>query len=504
MSDESQDSEIDVPPIWLNIDLVFGFLNIVIGIYFWRKLQDQLMLSKYTAKQHPDKASQMSAFIFSIKMAIGSMILSLLFSVAEIMSLINVMISNLSFQTLGCSESSRSSCTYCQIVHRSTKICGFLRAGFHYVIFLQTLRANFQESSVGMNQKTTTIVQTGFIILSVFICIFIAVFDSEQLYKVKSSQIYICFGYLTDSTRPVLIGFGIILSLLLCYILWCFLRKSFQLMSQAEENDKQFFEKQLNKVLDEYQQYFEKFEFRSRQNTLTNTNINYNFNSSAATDIAHAHVNDNANISIEQINNRKDLLKEAEKLDQLAAPSIQMCRLVVIMIRHTALLIFYLVFEFIKALLLRSIPGTNINLGNLSHIISNFIIYMLYPVGTTVQTIVCSFFTQKIFFLWYDKYCEKRNCMLANVKQKGNQLKHSDKKIDLKTSSDRLQLETRQESYLDTKPLTYVTADLDKDAENDVNQIDFTLTSDLLDEIDHPKSCKLPKSAESCDSSLIV
>ena len=95
-------------------------------------------------------------------------------------------------------------------------------------------------------------------------------------------------------------------------------------------------------------------------------------------------------------------------------PSTGMSRLVVVMIRHTTLLVSYLIFTFADSLL-RVLLGSGADFANMVSIIINLVIYMLYPVGDKTHEFWCIFITKRIFFCWHDHYTQKRSSMIDKI-----------------------------------------------------------------------------------------
>ena len=96
-----------------------------------------------------------------------------------------------------------------------------------------------------------------------------------------------------------------------------------------------------------------------------------------------------------------------QKFAKIVAPSHQLVKLVIIMMRYTTLICSFLIAMCIYAII-RRILQAGIDIFNIIMIITAFIIYMMYPVGDTTYNICCSMLSMAVFYHWRDKYILKR------------------------------------------------------------------------------------------------
>ena len=137
-------------------------------------------------------------------------------------------------------------------------------------------------------------------------------------------------------------------------------------------NEKKF-ESAVIDILDDYEGYFDRFEMSDTSNN------NNNFNQQPSD----------------------------SKLSELTLPSASMSRLVLIMIRHTILVICYQLWGVLRSITPIFIQGSS-RQRNMFEILTNLTIYMLYPVGDFAYECFCIAPTQKIFSKWYMRYVEKK------------------------------------------------------------------------------------------------
>lgn len=154
-------------------------------------------------------------------------------------------------------------------------------------------------------------------------------------------------------------------------------------------NNKKF-ESTVIDILDEYERYFDHFEYSLRK-----------------------HYNDS---NLNPFNPRDPQASES-KLTALTLPSASMSRLVLIMIRHTILVICYDLFWVSRSLIHRILANSS-KQSNIFEILSNLTIYMLYPVGDSAYQYFCLLATDKIFSKWYKRYVHERTVRIDNLTER--------------------------------------------------------------------------------------
>ena len=106
------------------------------------------------------------------------------------------------------------------------------------------------------------------------------------------------------------------------------------------------------------------------------------------------------------------------ELSQLKLPSDSHCKLVLMMIRHVTLVISY----FIALVMLRGVIPSVIPqcpvISNITDIVTNWIILMLFPLGTPSYQLLCLYPTSSIFFQWYDTYADKKTVAVEELIEK--------------------------------------------------------------------------------------
>lgn len=105
---------------------------------------------------------------------------------------------------------------------------------------------------------------------------------------------------------------------------------------------------------------------------------------------------------------------QLSKLAQLVMPGPAMSRLVLVVIRHTTLLVSYLLLAAL-APLPQMVFGSGANFTNALSIAINMLIYMLYPVGDRTHAIWCNCITKCMFFNWYDSYTSKKTSRVDEI-----------------------------------------------------------------------------------------
>ena len=97
-----------------------------------------------------------------------------------------------------------------------------------------------------------------------------------------------------------------------------------------------------------------------------------------------------------------------EQLFELSLPSQNLARLIVIMIRHTLLISFYMICQAVRSTLIDNVFEPDARQTTIFEIFINLSIFMLYPVGDSVFRLFCICATSKIFNRWYDQYVEEK------------------------------------------------------------------------------------------------
>ena len=106
--------------------------------------------------------------------------------------------------------------------------------------------------------------------------------------------------------------------------------------------------------------------------------------------------------------------RATKRLAHLSQPSHGISKLVLVMIRHTTLVISYMIFACAGPVLLVAL-GSGADFGNAFSIIINLLIYMLFPIGDKTHTVLCYCVTQYVFWRWHDKYTFDKTSLVNEV-----------------------------------------------------------------------------------------
>ena len=109
--------------------------------------------------------------------------------------------------------------------------------------------------------------------------------------------------------------------------------------------------------------------------------------------------------------------KATKRLANLSQPSQGISKLVLVMIRHTSLLVSYMIIACTVPVLLLAV-GPGADFTNAFSIMINFLIYMLYPIGDKTHAILCYCVTRYMFFCWHDKYTVEKTSLVNEVTSK--------------------------------------------------------------------------------------